>query len=297
MSIPVFFTPLMVADSLSYSPSAAKPAQVVDFWLNQGAPLQIISPQPVTRQQLYSCHQQEFVDQILDGHQTNGFGNRSLEVAASLPYTCGSMLAASRFALDNGKGAVSPSSGFHHAGYDFAGGFCTFNGLMVTALTLLLEKRVNRIAILDLDMHWGNGTDNIITHFDLKDVIQHYSHAPEQHHSDKWLKSLPDVISQLLDQSDLLIYQAGADSHINDPLGGYLDTEQMMQRDEIVFSTARQLGIPIAWNLAGGYQRNPDGGIRPVLDLHYNTLKAFTKITMGIDLTQVASIQHSAEKL
>ena len=53
-----------------------------------------------------------------------------------MPFTSGAMLAAARDALANGWGAVAPCSGFHHAGYDFAGGFCTFNGLMVTALAV-----------------------------------------------------------------------------------------------------------------------------------------------------------------
>jgi acetoin utilization deacetylase AcuC-like enzyme len=75
----------------------------------------------------------------------------------------------------------------------------------------------------------------------------------------------------------LLLYQAGADSHINDPLGGYLSTEAMRLRDDTVFKAARQAGVPVAWNLAGGYQRADDGSIRPVLDLHDNTLKAFAR--------------------
>ena len=283
MSIPVFYTPNMVADSLAYSPSAAKPAQVMQSWLELGYPLDVLTPEAVTREQLYLAHDRHFIDGVLDCKQSNGFGNRSQEVADSLPYTSGSMLAAARHALANGKGAVSPSSGFHHAGHDFAGGFCTFNGLMVTVMALFAESRIRRVAILDLDMHWGNGTDDIIQRLGLRDSVRHHSSAPHRSRADAWLLKLPSVVTELTDGCDLLIYQAGADSHIDDPLGGYLSTEQMKRRDELVFSTAKALGVPVVWNLAGGYQRTADGGIRPVLDLHDNTLTAFAEITMELE--------------
>ena len=82
-------------------------------------------------------------------------------------------------------------------------------------------------------------------------------------------------MAQQFGDCDLLIYQAGADSHIHDPLGGYLSTAQMQRRDHIVFATCRLLNLPVAWNLAGGYQRDEQNSIRPVLDLHDNTLKAY----------------------
>jgi hypothetical protein len=59
-------------------------------------------------------------------------------------------------------GAIAPCSGFHHAGYDFAGGFCTFNGLMVTALSCWPRARFARSAFSTCDQHWGNGTQDII---------------------------------------------------------------------------------------------------------------------------------------
>lgn len=85
MSIPVFYSSRMVADSQGYSPSAAKPAQVLQSWQQMGYPLEILAPEPVSREQLYLAHDRVFVDGVLDGQQANGFGNRSKEVAASLP--------------------------------------------------------------------------------------------------------------------------------------------------------------------------------------------------------------------
>lgn len=66
--------------------------------------------------------------------------------------------------------------------------------------------------------------------------------------------------------------------HRDDPLGGVLTTTQMKERDEIMFSTAKSCGIPIVWNLAGGYQRDENGSIKPVIDLHLNTFAIATEI-------------------
>lgn len=280
MALTVFFSPLMQAEAGSYSPSAGKPAQVLESWRKLSIPMDVCAPTPVTREQLLLAHSAEFVDGILEGRLSNGFGNRSLEVAASLPYTCGSMLAAAKEALSNGKGAVAPCSGFHHAGYSFAGGFCTFNGLMVTALSLLESQKIKRLAILDLDMHYGNGTQDIIDTLGVGHQVKHWSRSFSTSRAEQFLESLPDLVRSLCEDCEVLLYQAGADSHCNDPLGGYLTTDQMRRRDELVFETSRAHAIPVAWNLAGGYQRDEQGGIRPVLDLHDNTMRAFARITM-----------------
>jgi acetoin utilization deacetylase AcuC-like enzyme len=76
----------------------------------------------------------------------------------------------------------------------------------------------------------------------------------------------------------LVLYQAGADTHVDDPLGGLLTTEQMRERDRIMFSVAHELGIPLAWNLAGGYQVEPDGSIPKVVQLHLNTFEEALKV-------------------
>lgn len=73
-----------------------------------------------------------------------------------------------------------------------------------------------------------------------------------------------------------MLYQAGADPHINDPLGGFLDSDQLRERDRIVFAGLKALGVPVAWNLAGGYQqkRRMDGSwdISAVLAIHDATM-------------------------
>jgi acetoin utilization deacetylase AcuC-like enzyme len=275
MNIPVFYSPRMVADAGSYSPSAGKPAQVVESWHATGIAMHITAPQPVSRRQLLRAHDAAYVDGVLGCTAPNGFGNRSAQVAESLPYTCGAMLDACRAALANGVGAVAPCSGFHHAGHAFGGGFCTFNGLMVAATDLLTSGTVRRVGILDLDMHWGNGTQDILDRLGLGPQVAHLSRSYRPEAAERFLQGLAANMQALFADCQLLIYQAGADSHIDDPLGGYLNTDQMQRRDHIVFDTCRQMQLPVAWNLAGGYQRDPQGGIRPVLDLHDNTFRAF----------------------
>lgn len=69
---------------------------------------------------------------------------------------------------------------------------------------------------------------------------------------------------------DIVLCQAGADPHIDDPLGGFLTTEQMTERDAHVFEGLKDRGVPAAWVLAGGY-RDP---LSKVIDLHMNTMRA-----------------------
>src|SRR4051812_38627306 len=131
--LPVFYTPAMAADARSFSPSASKPDKVIEHWRTIGLPIDIIAPPPATTAELYLAHDHAFVDDVLACKTDNGFGNRSPEVARTLPFTTGAMLAAARHVLTLGGIACAPCSGFHHAGYRIAGGYCTFNGLMVTA--------------------------------------------------------------------------------------------------------------------------------------------------------------------
>lgn len=185
------------------------------------------------------------------------------------------MLCAARAAISNGQVAIAPCSGFHHAQYSRGEGYCTFNGLMVTALVLQKEGVADRVGILDFDLHYGNGTDQIIDYLHV-DLIKHYS-AGEEYFSptqtEEFLNRIPHILS-VMSNCDVILYQAGADAHRNDPMGGWLSTEQMMQRDRLVFLTAKAMCVPIAWNLAGGYQTDANNSIRPVLDLHDNTLLA-----------------------
>jgi acetoin utilization deacetylase AcuC-like enzyme len=270
-AIPVFFCDAMVARVESLSPSAHKPSAAVESWASLAMPMTIIAPSPVTREELARAHDRDYIDAILDCRAINGFYTRAPDVAASLPYTTGSMLSAAREAISNSLVAVAPCGGFHHASYASNFGFCTFNGLMVTALALKAEGVANRVGILDFDQHYGDGTDNIIETLDVG-FITHYTageHYSSRDQSSEFLQRVPELVASMSDCS-VILYQAGADPHVDDPLGGWLTTEQLAERDRLVFETARKQGIPVAWNLAGGYQ----SPLRKILDIHDNTLRA-----------------------
>lgn len=269
----VFYRPEQTARNAgAFSPSAGKPALVVQDWLARGLvkDSDVLSFEPVSRADLQRAHDGEFVDGVLDLRIANGFGNHDAQVAASLPYTSGSLLAAARHALEHRENVCSPTSGFHHAGHDFAQGFCTFNGLMVAALALLERVDVQSIGILDCDVHYGNGTDDIVNRLGVRGIRHHtmgghFHHRGEASTFQQWLDRAVEDCRDV----DLLIYQAGADPHVDDPLGGVLTGVQMAQRDHAVFAAFQ--GRPLVWNLAGGYQRDANGGIEPVLKLHRAT--------------------------
>ena len=266
--IPVFYTDLMATSAGGVSPSAAKPKYAISRWLADDQPIKIITPHPATCEQFYRAHDKGYVDGIFTGARDNGFGNNEDDIAATLPYTTGSMIDAAYEALHNGIGAVSPSSGFHHAGYYDGAGFCTFNGLMIAAR----EFPFGRIGILDFDAHYGDGTDAIIRRLDVNNVTHYSQGRYENPNPELFLNGIEWLIKSMFNRCDLVLYQAGADAHIEDPLGaGFLTTEELFERDRMVFSTLRALKIPVVWNLAGGYQRP----FSKVLDIHSNTMTAF----------------------
>lgn len=268
----VFYTPKMVADSQSMSPSAAKPAPVVQSWSSK-FDIQVVEPEPVAEEDLKRAHDSQFVENILSGRIPNGFGNRSTAVASTLRYTSGSMLSAAKHALKH-RVAAAPCSGFHHAGPERAEGFCTFNGLMVTALTLREENLVKKVGILDLDNHYGNGTEDILNKMADRSWVTHFTggaHYSFSYQVRQFFEELPDILQSFSD-CDIVLYQAGADPHIRD--GGWMTTAELHARDRKVFEFFHKRNIPIAWNLAGGYQVESDGSIPKILEIHDNTMEA-----------------------
>lgn len=277
-AIPVFFSDEVIADADSFAPGGSKPKPAIDAWRAAGIPIDIRPIVPVTVEELSAAHDPDYVMDVLGSLIDNGFRNRRPDVARSLPFTSGAMLCAARHALEHGV-ACAPVSGFHHAGYAQASGYCTFNGLIVTAVRLLAEGKVRRIMILDADMHLGNGTDELIERLALADKVDNISLArwfatPAQ--GQRYLDCI-ERESARFNQYNLVIYQAGADVHVDDPLGGILTTEQMRIRDEIVFKAACSAATPLAWNLAGGYQKP----LSVLLALHTQTMRECAKAYIG----------------
>lgn len=268
-AIDVYYSPQQVSHPFTDSPSPGKPAAVVADWLAHQMPIRVIEPVPVTREQLALAHSRHYVDGVLDCRLPNGFDTIQRSVADSLPWTSGSFLSAARGALDNGRVACSPTSGFHHARYDAGWGYCTFNGLMVAARVLKAEGKVAEVGILDCDQHMGDGTSIIIHKLAIGWIRHITASIGYLRQANEFFAILPDLMRTFAD-CDVLFYQAGADPHIDDPLGGFLTTEQLAERDRIVFSMAHEQGIPVVWNLAGGYQEP----ISKILEIHRNTMTA-----------------------
>jgi acetoin utilization deacetylase AcuC-like enzyme len=186
------------------------------------------------------------------------------------------MTAAVLHAARTRETTFSPTSGAHHAKYREGGGYCTFNFLALAAVEAH-EAGFGNIGIVDCDMHYGDGTDDIIRRRSL-DYVRHYSFGGDwlagRDTSARWLMRLPEIVGRIARDVSVIIYNAGADPHIDDPLGGVLTTEQLKRRDEIVFETARRFDVPVAVSLAGGYQRP----LRCVLDVHDNTFSVACRL-------------------
>ena len=267
----IVYSEAMVAPVQGFSPSAAKPAAVVAVWRRLWPELQSCAPVPATRDDLCRAHCPSYVDGVLALRRDNGFGTRSAAVNASLPYTSGALLTASRWALAEGGAVAAPVSGFHHAHWDSGQGFCTFNGLMVTAYALQAERPGLRIGILDYDYHYGDGTVDILERLGSVDIVHVTAgaHWRDPQQAARFLENIPQDLAAMAN-CDIVLYQAGADPHVEDPLGGFLTTAQLATRDWRVFAGLSKLRIPVAWDLAGGYQTP----LSKVLTIHENTFRA-----------------------
>lgn len=260
----VFYHPKQSIESNNFSPSSGKPRLVVEDWIKHKLPIEVCDFLPFEQEDLYVAHQEEYVDSVLDLKTNNGFGNKSALIAESLLYTNASLYHAAVSALEYKTITCSPTSGFHHAKYKSASGFCTFNGLVIAGRKLLIKGKVKHITIIDLDAHFGDGTEEIIKLLKLPIEQFSFSSSPNRDNGQAFLKELRGFMAEL--KTDFIIYQAGADPHRNDPLGGFQSTSTMKFRDKIVFESAKLSGIPLVWNLAGGYQ-----DIEILLELHRNT--------------------------
>jgi acetoin utilization deacetylase AcuC-like enzyme len=281
VALRVFYSPLQTAPgNLSRSPSAQKPALVVRAWEGTGIPLEIVEPRPATLTDLCRAHNPAYVRAVLAGQIPNGFGNTDPTVNGTLTWTNGSMITAAEWAVSQGEPALSPTSGFHHAGWDYGAAYCTFNGLMVAALALHARKLVRRVAILDLDQHFGDGTRDILHRLGVS-WVRHYTYGLDpatRENAECWLGALPQMVRETVQGCDLVLYQAGADPHMDDPLGGGLTAEQLARRDRIVFEACREAQVPVVVNLAGGYQKP----VEKVIELHVSTLRALSVVYHGM---------------
>lgn len=199
--------------------------------------------------------------------------------------SAGATVEACRWALAEGA-AVNLAGGTHHAYADRGEGFCCFNDAMVAARAMQREGRVGRVAVIDLDVHQGNGTASIAANdpsvFTMsvhgagnfpfrKETSDLDVHLPDGTGDDIYLQELDSALMQLRQRfaPDLLIYLAGADPFEDDRLGRLKLTKKgLAARDGLVFGWAKSMGLPIAVAMAGGYARD----IRDTVAIHFSTV-------------------------
>ncbi|MBU3628844.1 histone deacetylase [Polynucleobacter sp. AP-Reno-20A-A9] len=201
--------------------------------------------------------------------------------------SAGATVAAAKTALREGI-AANLAGGTHHAYRDAGSGFCVFNDSAIAARTLQKEISPSlKIAVIDLDVHQGNGTASILQNDDSIFTLSihgenNFPFKKEESDLDLGLADGCDDVSYLhalnqsLDQldtrfkADCLIFLAGADPHEGDRLGRLnVSTEGMRLRDEMVFQYGLDKQLPIAFSMAGGYGKE----IKSTIDIHFQTIK------------------------
>ncbi|MFZ4861423.1 histone deacetylase [Sphingobacterium sp. Mn56C] len=191
------------------------------------------------------------------------------------------------YALEYGV-SFNVAGGTHHAGYDYAEGFCLLNDQAIAAAYLIAQQRAKKILIIDLDVHQGNGTAHIF--LARPDVFTFSMHGEKnfpfiKERSDldvplpdgiddaaylaRLATHLPDLFTRL--QPDFVFYQAGVDILETDKLGKLKLTPQgCKQRDRMLLQACRDRDIPVQVSMGGGYSPN----IKHIVNAHVETYRA-----------------------
>lgn len=186
--------------------------------------------------------------------------------------------------------AMNLAGGTHHAFADHGEGFCTFNDVAIAIRRLQRDGRIARAAVIDLDVHQGNGTNAIFQ--DDERVFTFSMHGAKNFPfrkvpgsldvelddgcgDDEYLallaSHLPSVIRDA--RPDLVVYLAGADPHEGDKLGRLsLSFDGLRRRDWMVLQCCREVGIPVCVTIAGGYGRD----VHDTVQVHLNTVRTLT---------------------
>lgn len=245
--------------------------------------------------QLELAHAREYVAAVLEGRLTReqqrriGLPWSETLVARSLA-TVGGTLAAARQALAAGiSGQLS--GGTHHARRCGGSGFCVFNDLAVAALVLIDERRAARVAILDLDVHQGDGTADILAanpavltisvhganNFPFDKVPSDIDVAlPDGTGDEAYLTVLEPVLASLGEfEPDLVLYLAGVDGLAGDRYGRLaLSHAGLMARDRRVLSLCRRRGWPVSIAIGGGYAEPIEASV----EAYVNTFRSAREV-------------------
>ncbi len=203
----------------------------------------------------------------------------------------GGTIEAARHALVHGV-AMNLAGGTHHAFPDHGEGFCVFNDVAVAIRLLRRDGLVRRAAVVDLDVHQGNGTHAIFA--DDPEVFTFSMHGGRNYPfhkvagtldveladgtgDDDYLEQLRAALPRVLAASspDLVVYIAGADPHEGDRLGRLaLTFDGLARRDAFVLDSCREVGIPVAVTIGGGYGRR----IEDTVEAHLRTVRVAAEL-------------------
>jgi acetoin utilization deacetylase AcuC-like enzyme len=256
-----------------------------------------VSPPPVSRELLALAHEPAYLDDLdaLRWTPRTMYSELPLtrEIIAAFALGAAGTTLAARLALERGA-AAHLGGGLHHAYAGHAEGFCYINDLAVAARAMLAERRVERIAIVDLDVHQGNGTAHI-----FRDEPAVFTLSLHQENNYPMPKEVGDLDIGLADGTGddaylaalapalervwafaprLVLYQAGADPYRDDQLGGLaLSLAGLEARDRALLEGCARRGIAVATTLGGGYARRLDDTVH----IHATTSRLALAIARG----------------
>jgi len=260
-------------------------------------PGELREPEAVTDEEILRAHHPDYLGRVVSGKLTDkevrrigfpwseGMVERSRRASGG---TVGACLAA----LDDGF-AANLAGGTHHAFADRGEGYCVFNDSAIAARALQAAGLVERVAVIDTDVHQGNGTaailsgDPTVFTFSIhgeKNFPFHKERSdldialPDGADDATFLDALAAGLKQALDASEpgLAIYLAGADPFVGDRLGRLSVTKEgLAERDRIVLEGCRDRGIPVAVTMAGGYSED----VQDIVDVHFESISLAAKMT------------------
>ena len=245
-------------------------------------------PARATRDALLLVHTRDYVDRLTNGALTEmeirRLGFPWSEALVERSYRAvGGTCEASAAALEHGV-TMNLAGGTHHAFADHGEGFCVFNDVAIAIRLLQRQGRIRRAAIVDLDVHQGNGTHAIFA--GDQQVFTFSMHGGRNYPfqkvpgrldieladgtgDDEYLSLLAHALPRVLTEAepDLVVYLAGADAHQGDRLGRLgLTFEGLARRDALVLERCREVGLPVVVTIAGGYGRSIDDTVRVHLE-------------------------------
>jgi acetoin utilization deacetylase AcuC-like enzyme len=254
-------------------------------------PSALHEPERASLDALRLVHTERYIDALVTGTLSDAEQRR-----IGLPWSefliersfraVGGTCEAARAALDLGV-TMNLAGGTHHAFPDHGEGFCVFNDVAVAIRMLQRDGRIRRAAVIDLDVHQGNGTHAIFAGDDSVFTFSMHGGRNFPFHKvagtldveladgtgdDAYLAALAEKLPGVLAASapDLVIYLAGSDPHEGDRLGRLcLTFDGLARRDAMVLDACREVGIPVAVTIAGGYGRDINDSVRA----HVNTVR------------------------